>query len=369
MNLKIAVLRGDGIGPEVTEQALRVLRAVGESTGSEFTLNDYAIGGAAIDAFGSPLPPETLDGVLASDAVLLGAVGSPAHDGLHAGSRPEAGLLALRTACGAFANLRPARTFKALLACSPLKSEIIRGADILIVRELLGGLYFGTPRGIVADADAPYAVNSMRYSESEVERVARVAFEAAQGRRNRVTSVDKANVLEVSRLWRDVVTRVAKDYPDVELDHVYVDACAMYLVTNPTRFDVVLTENMFGDILSDEASALTGALGMLPSASLGGAVAIYEPVHGSAPTIAGKGIANPLGAIASAAMLLRHSAALPLEADDIEQAIELVLADGYRTTDLPATPEARIVGTEEMGNLVVEALVGLLDMRHPYHAV
>jgi 3-isopropylmalate dehydrogenase len=369
MNLRIAVLRGDGIGPEVTEQALRVLRAVGESTGSEFTLNDYVIGGAAIETLGSPLPAETVDGVLASNAVLLGAVGAPEFDGLPASSRPEAGLLSLRTLCGAFANLRPARTFDALLECSPLKPEILRGADILIVRELLGGLYFGAPRGIVADSTSPYAVNTMRYSESEVERVARVAFEAARGRRNRVTSVDKANVLEVSRLWRDVVTKVALDYPEVELEHVYVDACAMFLVTNPTRFDVLLTENMFGDILSDEASALTGALGMLPSASLGGAVAIYEPVHGSAPTIAGKGVANPLGAIASAAMLLRHSAALPLEADDVEHAIELVLADGYRTTDLPATPEARFVGTEEMGTLVVDSLVGLLDMRHPYHAV
>jgi 3-isopropylmalate dehydrogenase len=369
MNLTIAVLGGDGIGPEVTEQALRVLRAVGEATGSDLAFAEYAIGGAAIERFGTPFPAETLDGVLASDAVLLGAVGAPAFDALAANARPEAGLLALRTACGAFANMRPARAFDALVECSPLRPDVVRGSDVLIVRELLGGLYFGTPRGIVADATSPYAINTLRYSEGEVERVARVAFEAARGRRNRVTSVDKANVLEVSRLWRDVVVRVARDYPDVELEHLYVDACAMFLVTNPTRFDVMLTENMFGDILSDEAAALTGALGMLPSASVGGAVDIYEPIHGSAPTIAGKGVANPLGAIASAAMLLRHTANLPFAANDVERAIELVLAEGYRTPDLPATPDTRLVGTEEMGALVVEALVGLLDIRHPYHAV
>jgi 3-isopropylmalate dehydrogenase len=367
--VRIAVLRGDGIGPEVTEQALRVLRTVGEVTGSGFEFGDYAIGGAAINASGAPLPHDTLDGVLGSDAVFLGAVGAPEFDSLPPSARPEAGLLALRTACGAFANLRPARAYEALLASSPLKPEILRGADVLIVRELLGGLYFGTPRGIVADTASAYAVNTLRYSESEVERVARVAFEAARGRRGRLASVDKANVLEVSRLWRDVVGRVASGFPDVEVEHLYVDACAMFLVTNPRRFDVILTENMFGDILSDEAAAITGALGMLPSASVGGNVDIYEPVHGSAPSIAGQGIANPLGAIASAAMLLRHTAGRPQDAGNVERAIEEVLTQGYRTSDLPATDGDRLVGTEEMGSLVVETLEGLYEKGHPHRAV
>jgi 3-isopropylmalate dehydrogenase len=256
-----------------------------------------------------------------------------------------------------------------LAECSPLRPDVLRGADLLIVRELLGGLYFGSPRGLVVEAASSYAVNTLRYSDSEVERVARVAFESARVRRNRVSSVDKANVLEVSRLWRDVVSRVASEYPDVEVEHLYVDACAMFLVTNPSRFDVLLTENMFGDILSDEAAAITGALGMLPSASVGGRVDIYEPVHGSAPSIAGKNVANPLGAIASAAMLLRHTATLKSEADDVARAIEIVLDKGYRTSDLPATPETHLVGTDEMGSLVVDALSELLDVRRTSTAV
>jgi 3-isopropylmalate dehydrogenase len=294
----------------------------------------------------------------------LGAVGSPEFDDLLPEQRPELGLLQLRQLLGGFANLRPAKAFPAVTGSSPLRDEVFEGTDLLIVRELLGGLYFGQPRGI----DEAEAFNTMRYSVSEIERVARIAFESAQERKGKVTSVDKANVLETSRLWRQVVTRVARDYPEIELEHVLVDSCAMHLVTNPKRFDVILTENLFGDILSDEAAVLTGSLGMLGSATIGGQIDLYEPVHGSAPDIAGKNIANPLGAIASAAMLLRHTAKNAAAADAVEKAIESVLADGYRTTDI-ATPGGEITSTSEMGDLICAHAVEFANTRYAFHAV
>ena len=367
MRLNITTLPGDGVGPEVTAEAVRVLRTVAEAYGHEFAFDEQPIGGAAIDRAGSPLPRPTLDACLAGDAVLLGAVGAPKYDGLAGGVRPEAGLLALRSTAGAFANLRPVVCHEATADCSPLREEVVRGADVLIVRELTGGLYFGEPRGI--DEEGAAAFNTMRYTAREVERVARVAFEAARARRRKLTSVDKANVLETSRLWREVVSRVARDYPEVAVEHVYVDACAMHLMMNPRRFDVVLTENLFGDILSDEAAVIAGSLGMLASASVGGEVDIYEPVHGSAPDIVGRDVANPLGAIASAAMLLRHTARLEHEAQDVESAVRGVLEAGYRTADLRGGRGSRIVGTAEMGALVSDAVAELADMRHAYHAV
>jgi 3-isopropylmalate dehydrogenase len=372
MKLRITTLPGDGVGPEVTSEALHVLRAVAGSYGHEFTFDEQLVGGAAIRRTGTPLPRATLDACLASDAVLLGAVGSPEHDRLPQGERPEAGLLTLRRALGAYANLRPVVCHDALADCTPLRPERIAGADILVVRELLGGLYFGEPRGFETDGDGRTcaAFNTMRYTVAEIERIARVAFDAARARRRKVTSVDKANVLETSRLWRETVTRVALDYPAVALEHLYVDACAMHLIADPLRFDVLLTENLFGDILSDEAAVLAGSLGLLASASIGGDVDLYEPVHGSAPDIAGRGTANPLGAIASAALLLRYTARLEREAQEIEAAIETVLRAGYRTPDIARGPEnTLVVGTSEMGRLVVEALAEVADMRHAYHAV
>jgi 3-isopropylmalate dehydrogenase len=372
MRLKITTLPGDGVGPEVTAEAVRVLRTVADAYGHEFVFDERLVGGAAIERAGSPLPRATLDACLASGAVLLGAVGSPRYDGLAGDMRPEAGLLALRRAAGAFANLRPVVCHDATADCSPLREEVVRGADVLIVRELTGGLYFGEPRGIQEASDedgGASAFNTMRYTAREVERVARVAFEAARTRRRKVASVDKANVLETSRLWREVVSRVAREYPEVEVEHVYVDACAMHLMTDPRRFDVLLTENLFGDILSDEAAVIAGSLGMLASASVGGHADIYEPVHGSAPDIAGQNVANPLGAIASAAMLLRHTARLEREAQDVESAIRGVLEAGSRTADLRGGTSTRIVGTSEMGTLVADAVAELADMRHAYHAV
>ncbi len=357
MQLKVLVLAGDGIGPEVTEQAMRVLRTVAAHGEHTFTFQDALIGGAAIDAQGTPLPDSTRDAALASDAVFLGAVGHNKFNALPPHERPEAGLLAIRAALGGFANLRPAFAHAALAANSPLRPEVIEGADILFVRELLGGLYFGKPREW--DRAGNEAWNTMRYTRAEIERVARVAFELARKRRGKLTSVDKANVLEVSQLWRATVNEIAKDYPDVTVDHEYVDACAMHLMNTPGRFDVILTENLFGDILSDEAGVITGSLGVLPSATVGGKVNLYEPVHGSAPDIAGKGIANPIGAILTAAMLLRHSAGLEAEALAIEQAVRTVLEDGARTRDLARGGEEGI-STQEMGTLVNDALIFLL---------
>lgn len=367
MTLKITVLPGDGVGPEVCREAVRILQALGHFYDCQFRFDEKPIGGAAIRAEGTPLPQSTLDACLDSDAVFLGAVGSPEFDHLPPATRPEAGLLTLRTALGGFANLRPAISYSAIAECSPLKRSLVEGADVLIVRELLGGLYFSEPRGY--DESHQAAFNTMRYSVPEIERVARVAFEQARQRRKKVTSVDKANVLETSQLWRRTVNQIAREYPDVAVEHMYVDACAMHLVTSPTRFDVILTENLFGDILSDEAAVITGSLGMLGSAAIGGAVDLYEPVHGSAPDIAGRGVANPLGAIASAAMLLRHSAGMPPEAADLEAAIRQVLEAGHRTKDIAGDAHGHVVSTREMGSLVEQAFAGMLDRRFSYHAV
>jgi 3-isopropylmalate dehydrogenase len=355
MRLHLTILPGDGIGPEVTEQAVLVLQAIAEAFGHQLQLQKKNIGGAALAAANDPLPPDTIQACLASSAVLMGAVGSPAFDHYPNRLRPEAGLLRLRRELGAFANLRPAVSFPALEDISPLRSEVVRGTNILIVRELLGGLYFGQPRSIDGDPGSRVAINTMRYGESEIERIARVAFDLARKRRKKVLSVDKANVLECSRLWREVVTRVGKDYPDVKLGHQYVDSAAMLLVQRPNDFDVVLTENMFGDILSDQAGGVVGSLGLLASASIGGAVGLYEPVHGSAPDIAGKSIANPLGAILSAAMLLRHSFDLEAEAACIENAVSSVLGEGYRTADLAGTKNSA-VSTSAMGRRVAETV-------------
>jgi len=367
--MKITVLPGDGIGPEVTAEAVRVLETVAANHDHEFEFVERPIGGVAIKESGSPLPSLTLDTCLAGDAVLLGAVGAPEYDSQPPNLRPEAGLLLLRRALGGFANLRPAISYEEIAATSPLRSEIAMGADILIVRELLGGLYFGEPRGFFGANGDSVARNTMIYSVAEIERVARIAFEAALKRRRKLTSVDKANVLETSQLWRQTVSRVARDYPEVTLDHLYVDACAMHLITTPLRFDVILTENLFGDILSDEAAVITGSLGMLPSASIGGTVGLYEPVHGSAPDIAGRGVANPFGAIASAAMMLRYTAGLEQEADEIEEAIRVVLKAGYRTPDIAGGETRYLAKTSEIGQLVCEAVDELADMRHSYHAV
>jgi 3-isopropylmalate dehydrogenase len=354
VQLSLTVVAGDGIGPEVTEEAISVLATVAEGFGHQLKLTRKNIGGAALAASNDPLPPDTLAACLSAGAVLLGAVGSPAYDKNPGHLRPEAGLLRLRKELGAFANLRPAVCFPALLEGSPLRAEVVKGTDILIVRELLGGLYFGSPRSLEGDTGVRQALNTMRYGEAEIERIARVAFELARGRRRKVLSVDKANVLECSRLWREVVTRVRSEYPDVNLTHQYVDSAAMLLVLKPAEFDVILTENMFGDILSDEAGGVVGSLGLLASASIGGPVGLYEPVHGSAPDIAGKGIANPLGAILTVAMLLRHSFKLEREAACVEAAVQSALAAGYRTADLARAGQSSL-STSEMGKRVVEA--------------
>ena len=354
MKLRIAVLAGDGIGPEVTNEATAVLRAVAERGGHQFTFTPGRIGGVAITADGTPLPPATLATCLASDAVLLGAVGDNKFAALSPDKRPEAGLLQIRQELGGYANLRPSVAYAALAENSPLRAEVTKGVDILFVRELLGGLYFGAPRWWNRDTDE--AINTMRYTKAEVERVARVAFDLAGKRRGKVTSVDKANVLEVSQLWRATVTEVAKDYPGVTLEHQLVDSMAMHLMNVPRNFDVVLTENLFGDILSDECGVITGSLGMLPSATIGGKVNLYEPVHGSAPDIAGTGKANPLGAILTAAMVLRHSAGLESEAAAVEAAVQKVLADGHRTADIARGSGVAVTSTTDMGKLVLAAL-------------
>jgi len=369
MRLKIAVLSGDGIGPEVTQEATNILRAVAELGGHDFTFVEGLIGGTAITQTGSPLPTATLNAALDADAVLLGAVGDNKFNSLTPDKRPEAGLLQIRQALGGFANLRPSIAYKALSASSPLRPEVTENVDILFVRELLGGLYFGAPRSWNKETNE--AINTMRYTRDEVVRVARIAFELAGKRRKKVTSVDKANVLEVSQLWRATVTEVAKDYPDITLEHQLVDSMAMHVMNIPRNFDVVLTENLFGDILSDEAGVITGSLGMLPSATIGGAVNLYEPVHGSAPDIAGTGKANPLGAILTAAMILRHSANLEQDARAVEQAVHKVLDEGYRTADI-ARGQASVqqtVTTQEMGKRVHQALAQSIDRRQSMHAV
>ncbi|MFZ0320377.1 MAG: 3-isopropylmalate dehydrogenase [Candidatus Sulfotelmatobacter sp.] len=355
MLLNLTILPGDGIGPEVTEQAVLVLQAVAEKFGHRLKLQHKNIGGAALAASEDPLPPDTIQACRSSSAVLMGAVGNPVYDHYPNHLRPEAGLLRLRRELGAYANLRPAICFPGLEDSSPLRADLVRGTDIMIVRELLGGLYFGEPRSITGTPGSRLALNTMTYDEPAIERIARVAFDLAIKRRQRVLSVDKANVLECSRLWREVVIRCAKDYPEIKLAHMYVDSAAMSLVQRPKDFDVILTENMFGDILSDQAGGVVGSLGLLASASIGGPVGLYEPVHGSAPDIAGKGIANPLGAIMTVALLLRHSFELEREAAAIENAVSDVLNSGARTADL-ARSGTNAVGTQEMGRKVIDAV-------------
>lgn len=363
---KICLLPGDGIGPEIIAEGVKVLNAIGEKYDTTFEYTEALLGGIAIDETGTALPQETLDAAKASDAVLLAAVGGPKWDTTDPNKpRPEQGLLGIRKALGLYANLRPVKIFNALSDASTLKPEVIDGVDLVIVRELTGGLYFGE-RGREYDVEGAgvngtegqRAFDTLMYSEYEVERIVRHAFETARKRRSKVHSIDKANVLESSRMWREITHRVAEEYPDVELHDMLVDNTAMQLVNAPTQFDVVVTENMFGDILSDEASMLTGSLGMLASASLGDGTALYEPSHGSAPDIAGQGIANPLAQILSVEMMLRYSFDMNDAADDIAKAVDAVLDEGWRTKDLvnAQTPEDKIVGTKQMGDLVVERL-------------
>jgi 3-isopropylmalate dehydrogenase len=356
MKLKILVTAGDGIGPEVTNEAVAVLKEVVSLGGHTIDFHGKRIGGVAIVHDGTPLPADTLAAALDSDAVLLGAVGGNEFNSLPPDKRPEAGLLQIRAALGGFANLRPAFAFKELAVNSPLRPEIIDGADILFVRELLGGLYFGKPREW--NRATGEAWNTMRYTRDEVVRVARIAFQLAQKRRKKLTSVDKANVLEVSQLWRATVNEVAAEFPDVTVEHQYVDAMSMHLMNQPRNYDVVLTENLFGDILSDESAVITGSLGLLPSATIGGKVNLYEPVHGSAPDIAGKGLANPLGAILTGALILRHSGGLEAEATAIETAVRKVLEQGFRTPDLARGNAAglTVLSTKEMGAKVRETV-------------
>jgi 3-isopropylmalate dehydrogenase len=355
MKATIVCLPGDGIGPEVVAEGRAVLAAVGARFGHELHFEERLVGGAAIDAAGDPLPPATRDACARADAILLGAVGGPKWDNPRAKTRPEAGLLALRKELGLYANLRPVRVHPALAAISPVRPERLEGANVLFVRELTGGLYFGERRRETVDGKRR-AVDTLAYDEEEVRRVVELAFHLARARKGKLTSVDKANVLASSRLWREVTEEVARAFPDVVLEHQLVDACAMRLVTAPRAFDVVVTENMFGDILTDEASVLAGSLGLLPSASIGSATrGLYEPIHGSAPDIAGKGTANPIGTILSAAMLLRHSLGLTDEAATVERAVFEVLAAGARTADL-ARPGEATLGTRAMGERVVERL-------------
>jgi 3-isopropylmalate dehydrogenase len=355
---RVAVLAGDGIGPEVTAEAIKVLRTVEAVAGVAFRFQSGLIGGCALDATASPLPAETISICTDSQAVLLGAVGGPKWDSVRPEVRPEAGLLGIRKRLGLYVNLRPARVMDSLVGMSALKPARVRGTDIVIVRELTGGIYFGNPRGIFVKDGERVGINTEVYRESEVERVAHRAFQLAKLRRRKVTSVDKANVLESSRLWREVVARVAGSYPEVELQNMYVDNCAMQLIDRPKSFDVVLTTNMFGDILSDEAAMLTGSIGLLPSASLGEQYALYEPIHGSAPDIAGSNRANPIAAIASAALMLRYSFHMEAAAKAIETAIEKVLKRGHRTADLPGKP--RPVTTSRMGDLIAETTQKIL---------
>jgi 3-isopropylmalate dehydrogenase len=364
--LKLALLPGDGVGPEVVREAWRVLRLAADIGGLKIEATPHLIGGDALARTGKALPHDTLAACGAADAVLLGAVGDPRFDDRPPSERPEAALLALRQALGGYANLRPAVCHPALAEHTPFKADRVQDADVLIVRELLGGLYFGEPRGQSLQPRA--AFNTLRYGEAEIARVARVAFERARERRQHVASIDKANVLETSRLWRTVVTEIGREYPDVALEHVFVDTCAMRLATSPRSFDVLLTDNLFGDILSDQAAAIAGSLGVLPSATLGGEVDLYEPVHGSAPDIAGRGLANPIGAIASAAMLLRFTAGRRDLATDVEDAIGAALASGARTRDLARAGEMPLT-TTEMGEAIEHALVEQADHRHAYHAV
>jgi 3-isopropylmalate dehydrogenase len=344
----ISIIKGDGIGPEIVDEAIKVLDAVSYSCGFSLEYKEYLMGGIAIDVTGTPLPKETVDGVLNSDACLFGAIGGEKWDTLPRDLRPETGLLNFREAMGVYANLRPAIIYDELVNASTLKPEVIEGVDIMVVRELIGGIYFGKPR----ENDGFKAFNTMVYTKPEIERIGKQAFELAMKRDKRVCSVDKANVLEVSQLWRDTMEEIAKGYPEVELSHMYVDNAAMQLVRNPKQFDVIVTGNIFGDILSDTASMVVGSIGLLPSASTGDKTAIYEPIHGSAPDIAGQGIANPIATIESAAMMLRYSLGQSEAADKIDAAIKKALKDGYRTKDLAAYDAKEVVSTSEMGDII-----------------
>ncbi|MCL2336009.1 MAG: 3-isopropylmalate dehydrogenase [Firmicutes bacterium] len=352
---RIAVLAGDGIGPEITTEAAKVLKEVGLKFGHQFEFKEGLVGGAAYDAVGHPLPQETLDLCYNTDAILLGAVGAPQYDDLPVHLRPEAGaLLPLRKELGLYANLRPAKVFEALVNASTLKAEVVSGLDLMVVRELTGGLYFGKKGREPLPGGGQRVYDTLEYTTPEIERIVRLAFDMAMKRRKKLTSVDKHNVLESSRHWREVVVSIAPDYPEVELDHMYVDNCAMQLVKNPNQFDVMVTENTFGDILSDQASMLTGSLGMLPSASIGGKTGLYEPSHGSAPKYAGQGLANPIATILTAAMLLRYSLNLETEAAAIEQAVSGALSRGLRTRDIMEGGNCTQLSTSEMGSAIAE---------------
>ncbi len=349
-NYKIGVIKGDGIGPEIIDEAIKVLDAVSVTQGFNLKYEEMLLGGAAIDETGVPLPDETIQGVKKCDAILFGAIGGPKWDTLERHLRPETGLLGLRKEMGTFANLRPAMVYDELVNASSLKAEVIKGVDIMVVRELTGGIYFGQPRELHADK----AFNTMIYTREEVIRIAVVAFDIAMKRNKRVCSVDKANVLEVSQFWREIVEEVAKDYPEVELTHMYVDNAAMQLIRDPKQFDVILTGNIFGDILSDAASMLSGSIGLLPSASTGKGVGLFEPIHGSAPDIAGQGIANPLATISSASMMLRYALGENEAADKIDAAIKKALSEGYRTGDLGDFDAKEIMTCTEMGDIVAD---------------
>ncbi|WP_458701301.1 3-isopropylmalate dehydrogenase [Sulfurospirillum sp. 1307] len=347
---KIAVIKGDGIGPEIVDEAIKVLDSVSANEDFELNYEDYLMGGCAYDVMGEPLPKETIDGCKNSDAILFGAIGGEKWDTLERHLRPESGLLRLRSELGVFANLRPVKVFDELLDASTLKPEVLQGVDLFVVRELTGGIYFGQPR----EKTDEKAYNTMVYSKDEIKRIAKIAFESAMKRRKEVCSVDKANVLEVSQLWRDTVEEVAKDYPEVSLTHMYVDNAAMQLVRNPKQFDVILTGNIFGDILSDEASMISGSIGLLPSASVGGEVGLFEPIHGSAPDIAGQGIANPIATILSASMMLRFALGEEKAADRIEKAVVNVLKEGYRTKDLSNYGAKEVCSTSEIGSIIAD---------------
>ncbi len=351
-NYDIAVIKGDGIGPEIIDEAIKVLDAVCAIEDFTLNYNEFLMGGAAIDVLDTPLPDETIKGCKSADAVLFGAIGGDKWDSLPRHQRPESGLLRIRKELGLFANLRPTKVFDSLADTSTIKKEVLQGVDLLVVRELTGGLYFGEPRGYAQDR----AFNTMVYTKEEVRKIAKVAFESALKRDKRVCSVDKANVLEVSQLWRDTVVEVSREYPEVELTHMYVDNAAMQLIRDPKQFDVILTGNIFGDILSDEASMISGSIGLLPSASIGGKVGLYEPIHGSAPDIAGQGIANPIATILSASMMLRHSFHEISAADRIENAVDRVLKDGYRTKDLAYADAKEICSTGEIGGVIASYL-------------
>jgi 3-isopropylmalate dehydrogenase len=357
MDYSICVLPGDGIGPDITAQAVKVLKAVGEKFGHQFSFSEHSLGGAAIDTFGHPLPQETIEACQEADAVLLGAVGGPKWDQVEHSLRPEQGLLGIRKALGLFANLRPAVIYPELVQSSFLRPDIVgQGIDLMVLRELTGGIYFGRPKGVRTHDGQRIGINSMVYSEEEIRRIGHMAFEIAAQRQGRLCSVDKANVLDVSRLWRDVINELAAEYPQVELSHMYVDNAAMQLVRDPAQFDVIVTGNMFGDILSDEAAIITGSIGLLPSASLGQSrPGLFEPVHGSAPDLAGKDEANPLATILSAAMLCKYGLGLEEEGQAVENAVHMVLRQGCRTTDLASELEES-VGCSKMGDLVLEQL-------------